>query len=141
MDLKRFRQQAAGDILRGSYHQVCSLALGLTCLFLPVCRQLSADPNSLANLDQDLPNALQGRLPIYSLPEEWLWCETWCTDGSLSTAKSIDLCQNPQTKEGKLDVARRIAPQWSDWDHELSALRKSVDAANSAADRLVIDDL
>ncbi len=77
VDLKRFRQQvglvplslgvahfvaqAAGDILRGSYHQ------------------LSADPNSLSNLDQDLPNVLQSRLPIFSLPEEWLWCETWCT--------------------------------------------------------------
>jgi UDP-glucose:glycoprotein glucosyltransferase len=70
---------AAGDILRGHY------------------QQLSADPNSLANLDQDLPNNLQREVPIFSLPEDWLWvspklflpyrkpshnlshqCETWC---------------------------------------------------------------
>ncbi|KAJ3001154.1 hypothetical protein NUW54_g6613 [Trametes sanguinea] len=60
VDLVRFRQMAAGDILRGHY------------------QQLSADPNSLANLDQDLPNNLQREVPIYSLPEDWLWCETWC---------------------------------------------------------------
>jgi len=46
---------AAGDMLRGHY------------------QQLSADPNSLANLDQDLPNNLQREVPIYSLPEDWLW--------------------------------------------------------------------
>lgn len=48
-------QMAAGDILRGHY------------------QQLSADPNSLANLDQDLPNNLQREVPIFSLPEDWLW--------------------------------------------------------------------
>ena len=46
---------AAGDMLRGHY------------------QQLSADPNSLANLDQDLPNNLQREVPIFSLPEDWLW--------------------------------------------------------------------
>lgn len=60
-------------MLRGSYHQ------------------LSADPGSLANLDQDLPNNLQHQLPIFSLPQEWLWCETWCSDASKKKAKTIDL--------------------------------------------------
>jgi UDP-glucose:glycoprotein glucosyltransferase len=46
---------AAGDMLRGHY------------------QQLSADPHSLANLDQDLPNNLQREVPIFSLPEDWLW--------------------------------------------------------------------
>lgn len=49
---------AAGDMLRGHY------------------QQLSADPNSLANLDQDLPNNLQRDVPIFSLPEDWLWVST-----------------------------------------------------------------
>ena len=31
------------------------------------------------------------QVPIRSLPQEWLWCETWCDDESLSTAKAIDL--------------------------------------------------
>ena len=35
------------------------------------------DPNSLSNLDQDLPNFAQHDIPIHSLPAEWLWCETW----------------------------------------------------------------
>merc|ERR1712098_683774 len=65
--------------------------------------QLSADPNSLSNLDQDLPNHMQTILPIHSLPQEWLWCETWCSDEALKDAKTIDLCNNPQTKEPKLD--------------------------------------
>lgn len=30
-------------------------------------------------------------VPIFSLPQEWLWCETWCSDESLKTAKTIDL--------------------------------------------------
>jgi UDP-glucose:glycoprotein glucosyltransferase len=39
---------------------------------------LSKDPSSLANLDQDLPNYVQHTIPIHSLPQEWLWCESWC---------------------------------------------------------------
>lgn len=46
--------------------------------------QLSRDPNSLANLDQDLPNYAQHQVPIFSLPQEWLWCESWCSDDSKS---------------------------------------------------------
>ncbi len=40
---------------------------------------------------QDLPNYLQDRVPIFSLPQEWLWCETWCDDESKARAKTIDL--------------------------------------------------
>ena len=46
IDLDRFRQIAAGDRLRQQY------------------QALSADPNSLANLDQDLPNQLWRDIPI-----------------------------------------------------------------------------
>ena len=45
------RQMAAGDHLRILYEQ------------------LSKDPNSLANLDQDLPNYAQHQVPIFSLPK------------------------------------------------------------------------
>ena len=64
---------AAGDRLRQQY------------------QMLSADKDSLANLDQDLPNNMQHQIPIFSLPQEWLWCETWCSDDSLKHAKTIDL--------------------------------------------------
>jgi UDP-glucose:glycoprotein glucosyltransferase len=69
---------------------------------------LSKDPNSLANLDQDLPNYAQHMVPIHSLPEEWLWCETWCGNASKPKAKTIDLCNNPLTKEPKLSQARML---------------------------------
>ncbi|CAN0504348.1 unnamed protein product, partial [Laminaria digitata] len=36
------------------------------------------------------------QVPIFSLPQEWLWCETWCSDSSKEQAKTIDLCNNPQ---------------------------------------------
>ncbi|KAJ1468059.1 nucleotide-diphospho-sugar transferase, partial [Baffinella frigidus] len=88
VDLKRFRALGAGDSLRVVYSQ------------------LSRDPNSLANLDQDLPNYAQHQVPIFSLPQDWLWCETWCSNSTLKTAKTIDLCNNPMTKEPKLDQAR-----------------------------------
>lgn len=110
VDLRRFRAIAAGDRLRQQYHQ------------------LSADPGSLSNLDQDLPNHMQGVLPIYSLPQEWLWCETWCSDESLATAKTIDLCNNPMTKEPKLDRARRQVPEWTVYDDEIAAVHKRVKA-------------
>ena len=107
VDLAHFRAIAAGDRLRQQYHQ------------------LSADPNSLSNLDQDLPNHMQHALPIHSLPQSWLWCETWCSDEELADARTIDLCNNPQTKEPKLDRARRQVPEWTEYDDEIESIRKS----------------
>ncbi|KII87653.1 glycosyltransferase family 24 protein [Plicaturopsis crispa FD-325 SS-3] len=107
IDLVRFRQIAAGDILRQQY------------------QQLSADPNSLANLDQDLPNNLQREVPIFSLPEDWLWCETWCSKDRLHRAKTIDLCQNPLTKEPKLARARQI-PEWEEYDSEIARFARKL---------------
>ena len=108
VDLKKFRQMAAGDRLRQQYHQ------------------LSADPNSLSNLDQDLPNHMQMSLPIHSLPQEWLWCETWCSDENLAQAKTIDLCNNPLTKEPKLERARRQVPEWTVYDEEIAGVLRRV---------------
>ncbi|KAH9904549.1 UDP-glucose:glycoprotein glucosyltransferase [Xylariomycetidae sp. FL2044] len=108
VDLRRFRQLAAGDRLRQQYHQ------------------LSADPASLSNLDQDLPNHMQFVIPIHSLPQEWLWCETWCSDESQKEARTIDLCNNPQTKEPKLDRARRQVPEWTEYDDEIAAVSRRV---------------
>merc|ERR1712113_440849 len=88
---------------------------------------LTADPTSLANLDQDLPNYVQQNLPIVSLPPEWLWCETWCSNSTKARAKTIDMCQNPVRKEGKLQQARRIAPEWVEYDAHLQAI---IDKAN-----------
>ncbi len=42
-------------------------------------------------LSQDLPNNMIHQVPIKSLPQEWLWCETWCDDTSKKKAKTIDL--------------------------------------------------
>ncbi|XP_042619728.1 UDP-glucose:glycoprotein glucosyltransferase 2-like isoform X3 [Cyprinus carpio] len=101
VDLKKFRKIAAGDRLRGQY------------------QALSQDPNSLSNLDQDLPNNMIHQVAIKSLPQEWLWCETWCDDRSKAAAKTIDLCNNPKTKEPKLSAAVRIVPEWSKYDNEI----------------------
>ncbi|KAJ3260337.1 UDP-glucose:glycoprotein glucosyltransferase 2 [Boothiomyces macroporosus] len=108
IDLVKFRAVAAGDRLRQQYHA------------------LSADPNSLSNLDQDLPNNMIHEIPIFSLPQDWLWCETWCSDESLKTAKTIDLCNNPLTKEPKLQRAKRILPEWEGYDQEIQHVRDTV---------------
>ncbi|KAJ7136717.1 glycosyltransferase family 24 protein [Mycena epipterygia] len=121
IDLVRFRQLAAGDILRGSY------------------QQLSADPGSLANLDQDLPNNLQREVPIFSLPEDWLWCETWCSKDRLHRAKTIDLCQNPLTKEPKLARARQI-PEWEEYDGEISRFASKLAEDGVIRSRIVAAD-
>lgn len=73
VDLDVFRQRGVADMLRGTYDQ------------------LSRDPNSLSNLDQDLPNYAQHQVPIFSLPQEWLWCESWCSGASKAKAKTVDL--------------------------------------------------
>jgi UDP-glucose:glycoprotein glucosyltransferase len=110
--MQRFRRHAVGDQLRAVYDQ------------------LARDPNSLANLDQDLPNYAQHVVPIHSLPQEWLWCETWCSDGSKEQAKTIDLCNNPLHKESKLDMARRVVSgplfneSWVQLDEEVKALER-----------------
>jgi UDP-glucose:glycoprotein glucosyltransferase len=104
VDLKKFRKIAAGDRLRGQY------------------QGLSQDPNSLSNLDQDLPNNMIHQVNIFSLPQEWLYCDTWCSSDTLSKAKTIDLCNNPQTKEPKLKQAVRIVPEWKDYDNQIKTL-------------------
>lgn len=100
VDLERFRQMDAGEILRDVY------------------QDLAPDPNSLANLDQDLPNYVQDALPIYSLPQEWLWCETWCSDETMNKAKTIDLCNNPLTHKPKLEIALERVEEWPGLDEE-----------------------
>ncbi|RVE57954.1 hypothetical protein OJAV_G00204330 [Oryzias javanicus] len=114
VDLKKFRKIAAGDRLRGQY------------------QALSQDPNSLSNLDQDLPNNMIHQVAIKSLPQEWLWCETWCDDSSKQTAKTIDLCNNPKTKEPKLSAAARIVPEWVEYDSEIKELLGNVQKQEEA---------
>jgi UDP-glucose:glycoprotein glucosyltransferase len=132
VDLKKFRKIAAGDRLRGQY------------------QGLSQDPNSLSNLDQDLPNNMIHQVNIFSLPQEWLYCDTWCSRDTLSKAKTIDLviklililiysyiilnvnlqCNNPQTKEPKLEQAVRIVPEWKDYDNEIKSLMQKWQTEN-----------
>lgn len=60
VDLKRFRKIAAGDRLRGQY------------------QALSQDPNSLSNLDQDLPNNMIHQVAIKSLPQvRWIFFQIY----------------------------------------------------------------
>jgi len=102
VDLQQVRTSGVANIYRDTY------------------QSLTADPSSLSNLDQDLPNYLQHAVPMRSLPEEWLWCETWCGNASKPHAKTIDLCNNPLTKEPKLDQARRIGGErWAAIDARL----------------------
>lgn len=113
VDLKKFRHIAAGDRLRGQY------------------QGLSQDPNSLANLDQDLPNNMIHQVAIKSLPQEWLYCETWCSDQEKAKAKTIDLCNNPLTKEPKLRAAIRIVPEWKNYDYEVKVLWDQIYKTNT----------
>ncbi|KAM4558824.1 UDP-glucose:glycoprotein glucosyltransferase 2 isoform 2-T2 [Odontesthes bonariensis] len=115
VDLKKFRKIAAGDRLRGQY------------------QALSQDPNSLSNLDQDLPNNMIHQVAIKSLPQEWLWCETWCDDASKVTAKTIDLCNNPKTKEPKLTAATRIVSEWVEYDSEIKGLLREAQGREDTA--------
>ena len=120
VDLAAFRTSAAGDQFRILYDS------------------LSKDPNSLANLDQDLPNYAQHQVPIFSLPQEWLWCESWCSDASKTAAKTIDLCNNPKHKEPKLSMAKRVIngtlfpESWEQLDAEATELSERIEGGRRA---------
>merc|ERR1712146_404435 len=131
VDLETFRRRAVGDTLRAVYDQL-------------------SDPNSLSNLDQDLPNYVQHQVPIFSLPEEWLWCESWCDQESKARAKTIDLCNNPLRREWKLDMAKRVISgdlfqeSWIELDNEIRDLQSSFssdDDAVTVKSKAVHDDL
>ena len=74
-------------------------------------------------------------MPIHSLPEEWLWCESWCGNASQSAAKTIDLCNNPMTKEPKLQGARRIVAEWTALDDEARAFTDRLEAGELQAEQ------
>ncbi|KAG7352641.1 glycosyl transferase family protein [Nitzschia inconspicua] len=121
VDLEKFRKDRVGDTLRSQY------------------QALSADPASLANLDQDLPNYAQHQVPIFSLPQEWLWCESWCSNETKANAKTIDLCNNPLHKEPKVSMAKRIISgelfqeSWIELDAEVEKYEKEYLAELSAS--------
>lgn len=93
VDLPTFRSQSIGDSFRGHY-------------------QIPAnDRFTQTNLDQDLINFFQHQHRVYSLPEEWFWCETWCSPESMATAKVITVSENLELSE------------WSELDAEVAALK------------------
>lgn len=108
IDLNRFREMSAGDWLRYYYSA------------------LVGDSSSLSNLDQDLPNYAQDRIPIFSLPQNWLWCETWCSDDTMDDAKTIDLCNNPLTKSPKLFIAQTRIKEWPKLDEEARKIEEGI---------------
>jgi len=65
-------------------------------------------------------------VPIFSLPQEWLWCESWCSNAGLAAAKTVDLCNNPRYKEPKLSMAQRViagplfSESWLELDAEIA---------------------
>ena len=121
IDLVKFRANLVGDHLRATYES------------------LSADPNSLSNLDQDLPNFVSREWPIKSLDVSWLWCETWCGDQTKHKAKTVDLCASPLTKEPKLDMARRIISGElfeESWDELDQRVKKTIADADASADEV-----
>ncbi|XP_013407519.1 UDP-glucose:glycoprotein glucosyltransferase 1 isoform X1 [Lingula anatina] len=79
---------------------------------------VSREAQKVTPLLRDLPNNMIHQVNIKSLPQEWMWCETWCSDDEKSKAKTIDLCNNLQTKEPKLNAAKRKVAEWEEYDNE-----------------------
>ena len=119
VDLKRMRKERSGDHMRSTYDMM-----------------VRQSKDNLSNLDQELPQVVAPQLSrpgkpfLMSLPEEWLFCEAWCNDDALTRAKTIDLCNNPLTKENKIEVARRLVPEWTDYDNELRAFDLALEAGH-----------
>lgn len=82
--------------------------------------------------DQDLPNyasvakSLGDPVPIFNVPQDWLWCESCCDDRIKHTANAIVLCKNPMTKEPKLLIAKLIIGEWVEYDAATSELTEKI---------------
>lgn len=120
VDLDQFKVLKVADRLRTHY------------------QKLSSDPKSLLNLDQDLPNNLQHIIPIHSLPQEWLWCDTWCTIDELRNAKAIDLCNDPTSSESKIERAKRVVSEWEKYDTKVQKLYNNVKSSSPAKPQAVV---
>lgn len=72
---------------------------------------------------QDLPNYAQHTVPIFSLPTEWLWCETWCGNATKPQVNS----QGSFAQGGGQAVCRRAVSQheWPGWLAKTSAVTLS----------------
>ena len=73
-------------------HSITSVSIN----FNPCCYQHGRRYQSY-NLPfslQDLPNNMIHQVAIKSLPQEWLYCDTWCSPDTLKYAKTIDLVSN-----------------------------------------------
>lgn len=58
------------------------------------------------------------QVPIKSLPQEWLWCETWCDDSTKKSAKTIDLvtvCRITGRVRGDRQVVYRYQTKLTTW--------------------------
>jgi hypothetical protein len=64
-----------------------------------------------------------------------LWCETWCSDETKASAKAIDLCNNPQTKMSKLEIAMRVEG-WSELDQEIKNMEKAAFSGGLLSDEI-----
>lgn len=104
VDLERFRTRGHGNIYRDLYDVMARY------------------PNDNLILHQDLVNLLQIDVPIFTLDDSWLWCETWCSTSSRKAAKIIDVCANPLTNISKVENARLIHPDWDNIQKELDDL-------------------
>ncbi|KAK6136507.1 hypothetical protein DH2020_029743 [Rehmannia glutinosa] len=94
----------ADQIVRADMGELYDMDLrGRPLAYTPFCDN-NKDMDGYRFWKQDLPNYAQHMVPIFSLPQEWLWCESWCGNVTKSKAKTIDLCNNPMTKEPKLQV-------------------------------------
>jgi len=100
VDLPKFRKLAIGEMIRYLY------------------QEMSFDPWTFGQLENDIPNILQEKQPGYSLGSIWSWCNIWCSDESIKEAKVIGACEMPGTKNRDLEFLRMNLPEWKQLEDE-----------------------
>jgi len=104
VDLNKFRMNNIGDLLRIHY------------------QELSTDIKALQNLDQDLPNFLQERIPLYSLPLGWMRCPTWAMNEEILDSNTIHFCHNPEPNRNPY-----INDEWNEYQENITKTLKRFD--------------
>ncbi|GFR77731.1 UDP-glucose glycoprotein glucosyltransferase 1 [Elysia marginata] len=85
-------------------------------IFVDADQIVRADLQELYDLD--LGGAPYGYTPFCDSRKEM----DGFSEDTKPRAKTIDLCNNPLTKEPKLQAAMRIVPEWKDYDYEIKVL-------------------
>jgi UDP-glucose:glycoprotein glucosyltransferase len=95
VDLPSFKRSSGADWTRLVFHQ------------------LVGEMGRQEHADQDVLNVVQDRVPVFSLPQEWLWCDSWCPAEDMQSAKVLSIFPSLDGRPRDFEGAKDLIPEWA----------------------------